>query len=48
MLHPAKAVHWDGSAGNGTVVVQIIGYGPTKGGVVDPKQPDWIVVPQDK
>ncbi|MGC1389053.1 MAG: cupin domain-containing protein [Steroidobacteraceae bacterium] len=48
MLHPAKAVHWDGSAGNGTVVVQIIGYGPTKGGVVDSKQPDWIVVPQGK
>ena len=45
MLHPAKAVHWDGSGGNETVIVQIIGYGPTEGGKVDPKQPDWIELP---
>jgi hypothetical protein len=45
MMHPAKATHWDGSGGNETVIVQIIGDGPTKGGQVDPKQPDWIEVP---
>jgi hypothetical protein len=28
MLHPAKAVHWDGSTGSETVIVQIIGDGP--------------------
>jgi hypothetical protein len=44
MLHPARATHWDGSAGNETVIVQIIGHGPTEGGAVDPKQPAWIEV----
>lgn len=44
MLHPAKAVHWDGSAGNEPVIVQIIGEGPTEGGQADPKQPRWIEV----
>jgi quercetin dioxygenase-like cupin family protein len=48
MLHPAKAVHWDGSAGNETVIVQIIGEGPTEGGQVDPKQPMWKVVSREK
>jgi quercetin dioxygenase-like cupin family protein len=46
MLHPAKAVHWDGSAGNETVIVQIIGVGPTTGGQVDSKQPPWMKVSQ--
>jgi quercetin dioxygenase-like cupin family protein len=46
MLHPAKAVHWDGSAGNEPVIVQIIGEGPTVGGQVDPKQPRLIEVPR--
>ena len=36
----------DGSAGNETVIVQIIGEGPTEGGEVDPKQSTWIQVPQ--
>ncbi len=44
MLHPARAPHWDGSAGDEAVVVQIIGYGPSEATRVDPKQPDWIEV----
>jgi len=44
MLHPAKAVHWDGSAGNEPVIVQIIGEGPAQTVQVDPKQPMWIEV----
>jgi quercetin dioxygenase-like cupin family protein len=46
MLHPAKAVHWDGSAGNEPVIVQIIGEGPAQTIQVDPKQPMWRVVSQ--
>jgi quercetin dioxygenase-like cupin family protein len=45
MLHPAKAVHWDGSAGNEPVVVQIIGEGPAQTVQVDAKEPMWRVVP---
>ncbi len=45
MLHPAKAVHWDGSAGNETVVVQITGEGPATTLPIDPAQPFWIEVP---
>ena len=45
MMHPAKATHWDGSAGNETVIVQIIGIGPADGGKVDAGMPDWIDVP---
>jgi quercetin dioxygenase-like cupin family protein len=45
MLHPAKAVHWDGSAGNEPVIVQIIGEGPAQTTQVDAKQPMWRVVP---
>ena len=44
MLHPAKAVHWDGSAGNEPVAVQIIGEGPAQTVQVDAKQPMWIEV----
>ena len=44
MLHPARAPHWDGSAGDETVIVQIIGYGPSDGGSVDPNKPAWIEV----
>jgi hypothetical protein len=44
---PAKAaVHWDGSAGNEPVMVQIIGEGPAQTVQVDPKQPMWIEVRQ--
>jgi Cupin len=42
MMHAAKAAHWDGSAGDETVIVQIIGYGPSESTPVDSKQPDWI------
>jgi len=44
MLHPAKGPHWDGSAGNEAVIVQIIGYGPAETTPVDPKKPMWIEV----
>src|ERR1700720_2563925 len=44
MLHPARAPHWDGSAGEEAVIVQIIGYGPSEGELVDPKKPYWIDV----
>jgi quercetin dioxygenase-like cupin family protein len=44
MLHPAKAVHWDGSAGNEPVIVQIVGEGPAQTVQVNSKQPMWIEV----
>jgi hypothetical protein len=46
MMHPAKAPHWDGSAGNETVIVQIMGEGPAGTTPIDPKQPFWIEVRQ--
>ncbi len=45
MLHPAKATHWDGSAGPETVIVQITGEGPGDSTAVDPSQSFWIDVP---
>jgi hypothetical protein len=45
MMHPAKAAHWDGSAGAETVIVQIIGIGPSATTPVDPTKPFWIEVP---
>jgi quercetin dioxygenase-like cupin family protein len=45
MLHPAKAVHWDGSGGPEAVIVQIIGEGPGETTQVDPQQPMWLEVP---
>ena len=44
MVHPARAPHWDGAPGEESVIVQIVGQGPTDGGQVDPKQPEWIEV----
>jgi quercetin dioxygenase-like cupin family protein len=44
MFHPAKASHWDGSAGDQAVIVQIMGEGPGTTTQVDPNQPDWIEV----
>jgi quercetin dioxygenase-like cupin family protein len=44
MLHPAKAVHWDGSGGPVPVIVQIIGDGPADTVQVDPNQPMWMEV----
>jgi hypothetical protein len=45
MLHPAKAVHWDGSGSAETVIVQIIGEGPASTTPVDSTKPFWIEVP---
>ena len=44
MMHPAKAVHWDGSGGEEEVIVQVIGYGPSGTTALDPKQPFWVSV----
>jgi len=44
MLHPAKAVHWDGSEGPAPVVVQIIGEGPADTTQVNPQEPMWRAV----
>lgn len=45
MVHPGKGMHWDGSAGNEPVIVQIIGEGPATTTQADPNQPQWIDVP---
>jgi quercetin dioxygenase-like cupin family protein len=42
MMHPAKAVHWDGSAGDEEVIVQVTGYGPSGTALRDPSQPFWV------
>jgi hypothetical protein len=42
MLHPAKALHWDGSRGDEEVVVQITGLGPADTTPEDPKAPLWV------
>jgi hypothetical protein len=46
MLHPARAPHWDGSASDETVIVQITGEGPGTTTPVDPGQPLWLEVPR--
>ena len=45
MMHPAKATHWDGSAGAEAVIVQIIGEGPGTTTQVDPSKTFWRDVP---
>jgi hypothetical protein len=45
MMHPAKATHWDGSAGAEAVIVQIIGEGPGTTTQVDPSKTFWMDVP---
>jgi hypothetical protein len=45
MLHPAKAIHWDGSGGPEAVVVQIVGEGPVTTTQVDPSKAFWVEVP---
>ena len=45
MVHPAKAVHWDGAGGAEAVIVQIIGEGPGSTTQVDPSKPFWMQVP---
>jgi hypothetical protein len=44
----SKAVHWDGSAGNEPVIVQIIGEGPARSIQVDSKEPMCRVVSHEK
>ncbi len=45
MLHPANGVHWDGSGGPETVIVQVVGEGPASTTPVDSTKPFWIEVP---
>lgn len=45
MVHPAKAIHWDGSGSAEPVIVQIIGEGPGDSTPVDPTQSFWVEVP---
>jgi len=42
MLHPAKALHWDGSNSDEEVIVQLFGIGPAETTPADPKQPFWV------
>lgn len=42
MLHPAKALHWDGSDSDQEVIVQVFGIGPADTVAQDPKQPFWV------
>jgi hypothetical protein len=44
MVHPARAPHWDGSATDETVIVQITGDGPGTTTPVDARQPLWLEV----
>jgi quercetin dioxygenase-like cupin family protein len=45
MLHPAKATHWDGSGGNETVIVQIIGEGPATTTQIESGRAFWLEAP---
>jgi quercetin dioxygenase-like cupin family protein len=42
MLHPAHALHWDGSNSDEEVIVQIVGIGPADTVQADPQQPFWV------
>lgn len=42
MLHPGKALHWDGSNSNEEVIVQISGLGPADTTAADPSKPFWV------
>ena len=42
MLHPAKALHWDGSNSDGEVIVQVFGIGPADTVAADPSLPFWV------
>jgi quercetin dioxygenase-like cupin family protein len=44
MIHPGKAVHWDGSNSDEEVVVQIMGIGPADTTAADPSEPMWAQV----
>jgi hypothetical protein len=45
MLHPGKGLHWDGSANDEEVIVQVFGMGPADTVSADPQQPLWVQVP---
>ena len=45
MMQPAKAVHWDGSGTDESVVVQITGEGPATTTQIEPSKPFWVEVP---
>ena len=42
MLHPARALHWDGSNSDEEVIVQVFGIGPADTVQADPSQPFWV------
>jgi quercetin dioxygenase-like cupin family protein len=42
MLHPARAVHWDGSNSDEEVIVQVVGLGPVETTPADPSKPFWV------
>lgn len=42
MLHPAGALHWDGSNSDEEVIVQVVGVGPADTVPADPSQPFWV------
>lgn len=44
MFHPAGGVHWDGSASDAAVVVQVVGLGPVQTLPHDPDAPRWVRV----
>lgn len=44
MVHPAGGIHWDGSAGNEAVVVQIVGEGPGNSIPLEPGRKQWVQV----
>jgi quercetin dioxygenase-like cupin family protein len=46
MLHPARALHWDGSNSDEEVIVQIVGIGPAKTVQANPGQPFWVQLKQ--
>jgi quercetin dioxygenase-like cupin family protein len=45
MLHPAGALHWDGSNSNEEAIVQVVGIGPADTVQADPSQPFWVQLP---
>jgi quercetin dioxygenase-like cupin family protein len=42
MMHPAKALHWDGSNSDEEVIVQVVGLGPADTVPADPAKPFWV------
>ena len=45
MLHPAGALHWDGSDSNQEAIVQVVGIGPADTVQADPSLPFWVQLP---